>query len=96
MPRATLVRYRTRPDAADENTRLIEAVFAGLAAAAPPGVRYTAVRLPDGVSFVHLAQFDDDDAALTGLPAFAAFSAGVAERCDEGPVPLTVQVVGSY
>jgi hypothetical protein len=36
MVKTTMIRYRTRPDRADENQRAVEAVFAQLAAAAPP------------------------------------------------------------
>ena len=35
MTRAVVVRYRTRPDAADDNERLIKAVFEELAAVWP-------------------------------------------------------------
>ena len=57
----TVVRYRTKPDRADENQALIEKVFAELDAAAPPGLRYASFRLDDGVSFVHVAEVDTDD-----------------------------------
>src|SRR3954471_21728157 len=48
-----LVRYKTKPEAADLNQRLIEAVFQELHAKAPDGVQYLALRLGDG-SFVAL------------------------------------------
>jgi hypothetical protein len=37
---ATVVRYRVKPDRADENQRLIEAVFAELAEREPEGFTY--------------------------------------------------------
>ena len=52
MSRATVVRYTTRPESADENERLIRAVFAQLAEQRPAGLRYSSIRLEDGVSFL--------------------------------------------
>jgi len=53
MTRAVVVRYRTRPDAADDNEQLVKAVFAELAAAQPSGIRYSTVRV-DETTFVHV------------------------------------------
>jgi hypothetical protein len=53
--RATVVRYQTRPDQAEENQRLVEAVFADLEEREPVGFTYQVFRLEDGVSFVHVA-----------------------------------------
>jgi hypothetical protein len=33
---------------------------------------------------------------LTSSPAFAAFQAGVAERCGEGPIPADATVIGNF
>ncbi len=52
---ATVVRYTTRAGSADENEKLIKAVFAQLAEQLPKGLRYVAIRLDDGVSFIHVA-----------------------------------------
>ena len=84
----TVVRYRSKPDRADENQALIEQVFAELDTARPEGLRYASFRLADGVSFVHVAEVDTDDGTnpLTRTPAFAAFVRDVADRCDEAPV----------
>ena len=35
MSKNVIVRYRTRPDTADENARLVQAVYAALAEEAP-------------------------------------------------------------
>jgi len=96
MPVTRVVRYRTKPEHADENERLIRAVFAELADAAPEGLHYAAFRLDDGVSFVHLAVIDGDENPLTTSAAFAAFQAGIAERVVEGPAPADATAVGSY
>ncbi len=41
MSKTVVVRYTTHPEAAEENVRLIEGVFAALAELEPPGFRYT-------------------------------------------------------
>jgi hypothetical protein len=96
MNRATVVRYTTRPDAAEENDRLIRAVFDQLAAESPDGLRYISVRLDDGVSFVHVAVVDGDDNPLVTLPTFNAFVSAIGERCVEGPAPANGTVIGAY
>jgi hypothetical protein len=96
MSRATVVRYTTRADAADDNERLIRAVFDQLAAAHPDGLRYVSLRLEDGVSFVHVAIVDADENPLVTLPAFNAFVSDIGERCVEGPAPANGTVIGAY
>jgi hypothetical protein len=94
----TIVRYRTRPERADENQALIERVFTELQATAPAGLRYASFRLADGESFVHVA--DVDPAAggnpLTEAPAFAEFVREIADRCVEGPDAAAATLVGAY
>lgn len=92
--RKVVVRYRVQPVLADENARLIEAVFAELARTAPAGVAYTALRLADGVSFMHVATVTDG--RLNALPAFQAFTRDIAARCVEPPVTTEMTVVGAY
>src|SRR5690349_10686494 len=77
-----VVRYRTKPEYAEENQKLIENVFAQLAAMDATGFAYTSLRLDDGVSFVHIVVEDDGprSVSLTDLPAFREFQAGIAER----------------
>ena len=96
MSHAAVVRYTTRPDAADENEQLIKAVFAQLAEQQPKGLRYVAIRLDDGVSFVHVAVLEDEHNPLTGLSAFGEFVSAISERCTEGPAPANGTVVGAY
>jgi hypothetical protein len=95
---STVVRYKTKPDSADENQRLVEAVFAELADTAPAGLRYESYRLADGVTFVHVATIDTDDGSnpLTATPAFATFLQGIADRCSEPPVALDANRIGGY
>ena len=95
MTRAVVVRYRTRPDAADDNERLIQAVFEELAAAQPGGLRYSAFRVNE-TTFVHTAVFDSDANPLEEVSAFRAFTAGLPGRCEQPPAPEAGRLVGSY
>jgi hypothetical protein len=93
-----IVRYKTKPDRADENQALVERVFAELDANGPAGLRYASFRLADGVSFVHVASVETDDGTnpLNQTPAFAEFVREIADRCEEGPVASDATLVGSY
>ncbi len=89
-----LVRYRTKPERAEENQRLIEGVFAELRARSPDGVRYLALRLTDG-TFVHLVE-SDAASPLPSLPAFQAFQSGLKERQAEPAQFNDATIVGNY
>jgi hypothetical protein len=43
-----------------------------------------------------VAVFDSDENPLDALPAFQAFTAGIADRCTEPPAPAAGRLVGSY
>jgi len=96
MTTTKVIRYRTKLEHADENERLIRGVFAELAQEGPDGLRYATFRLDDGVSFVHVAVLDGEENPLESSPAFAAFQAGIAERCAEGPVPAGATAIGNF
>ena len=91
----TLVRYRTRPEAADANAKLVEDVFAELQAKAPEGLRYLSLRLENDV-FVHFVESIGDAAPLLQQDAFKAFQQGIRERCVEPPQPSGATIVGNY
>ena len=91
-----IVRYRTNPQDADENARLIRDVFTELAAEQPDGLRYASFRLDDGVSFVHVAVLDADHNPLSDSAAFAKFQSGIKDRCADGPAASDATVIGSY
>jgi hypothetical protein len=94
----TIVQYRTRPEQADENQGLVEAVFRDLAATAPDGLRYASFRLADGVSFVHVAEVTTADGTnpLTATPAFTEFVREIADRVEDGPHASGASLVGEY
>jgi hypothetical protein len=94
-----VVRYQAKPDVADENQRLIEAVFADLERLEPAGFTYKVFRLADGVSFVHVLiehEGVDNPGSLQEVPAFQAFSADIADRCEVPPLAMAATVVGGY
>ena len=93
-----MVSYTVKPECVTENERLAGAVYEALAQARPAGLRYATFRLADGVSFVHLVAHAEADGsnALTALPAFKAFAAGVKDRCATPPVRVELTQIGSY
>ncbi|MFC0624122.1 hypothetical protein [Kribbella deserti] len=91
-----VVRYQTKPDQADENQRLIENVFAELAAKRPEVLRYQCVRLEDGVTFVHVVHDAEGSEALTSLKAFQEFQRGLKDRLADEPERTSGHLVGSY
>jgi hypothetical protein len=96
MSRTSVIRYKTRPDAAEENARLVRAVYAALAEARPADLEYRTYQLEDGVSFVHIAQLPDTENPLGALPEFAEFQREISERCVEQPMPSGATLIGSY
>ena len=97
--KSTVVRYQAKPERADENQRLIEAVFADLDKREPNGFTYKVFRLADGVSFIHVMIEHDDvekPDSLQDVPAFQAFVADIADRCDVPPLAMGATVVGGY
>lgn len=96
MTLAKVIRYKTNPESADENERLIRDVFVELAEQKPQGLHYAAFRLDDGVSFLHVAVIDGETNPLSASAAFAKFQSGIQDRCVEGPTPADAAIVGSY
>ena len=93
-----MVSYTLKPDCVSENERLARAVYDALAVAKPAGLRYATFRKEDGVSFVHIVAHEETQGgnALTALPAFRAFAAGVKDRCVAPPVRVELTGIGSY
>jgi hypothetical protein len=96
MSRTVVARYETRADAAEDNQRLAEEVFAQLDRDDPDGLRYMTLRLADGVSFVHVAVIEGEDDPLSEPPAFAKFQKGIRDRVVRPPEPARATLIGSY
>jgi hypothetical protein len=95
----TVTQYQVKPERAEENQRLIEAVFAELDRSEPEGFTVKVFRLEDGVRFVHVViEHDDVDHpdSLQAMPVFQAFVANIGDRCDVPPAISGATVVGGF
>ena len=92
-----VVRYKTKPEKAEENAHLIEKVFEELRVKSPDSVRYLALRLGDGTC-LHFVAVDTKDGVspISGLDAFQRFQSGIKERCVEPPQSSEATIVGNY
>jgi hypothetical protein len=90
----TMVSYKVKPDQAAVNEELLRDVFDELRELDPPGVRYEAFVLDDGVSFVHLVEYDGDN-PIPELATFKRYTAEVRERCEAPPVVSQPREIGS-
>ena len=99
MQKRLVTRYAMRSaEAADENQRRVEAVFAELAATAPDNVSYIVLRLADD-SFVHVSfhnHGEDEVNPITSTAAFAHFQEDHADRRDGAVDQQTATLVGAY
>ena len=94
---SSMVRYKVRPDRADENVALVKAVYERLDRERPEGLHYATFRLPDGVSFMHVVVDSDQPGRILGeLASFKAFQKDIEGRCEEPPVATEITLVGSY
>jgi hypothetical protein len=93
-----VVRYKVKAERLEEHEDLIRKVFAELATVRPAGLAYHALKLEDGLSFVHVATVSTADGQnpLTALPAFQAFAANIADRCQETAVNSPATAIGAY
>src|SRR5439155_1434988 len=81
MPQV-MVRYKVKPERVTENEQLVRAVYEELATASPDGLQYATFKLPDGLTFVHIAQHAADNPLRT-VAAFQRFQEEIRDRCDE-------------
>ncbi len=94
---SSMIRYKVRPDRAQENEALVRAVYEQLNRERPGALHYATFKMPDGVSFMHLVfETDQPGRILNEVPAFQAFVMDIASRCDEPPIATEISVVGSY
>jgi hypothetical protein len=98
MIKRMMVRYKVKADRIAENEGYITNVFEQLKREQPPGLRYASFKLGDGVSFIHIVELEAADGSnpLRELSAFKAFTADILDRCEEPPVSVELQEVGSY
>ena len=96
MADTVVIRYEMKPETADENQKLIEQVFAELAETTPDGLRYTGLRLDDGVTFIHIVVTEGGVNPLAESAAFGAFQERFAERVGMKPVRAGATVIGAY
>jgi hypothetical protein len=89
---AMIIQYRTRPEAAAENRRLVEAVLRD--AAKVGGIQYAAFAHEDEATFVHIVAQNAGE-KLEQLPSFAEFQLDLESRVVPGSRSLTrVDVLG--
>ena len=93
-----LVRYKVKADKANENEQYIQKVFEELKQNGPNGLRYASFKQDDGVSFVHIASIETEDGTnpLGETPAFQKFQEQIRDRCEELPVAVDLNEIGSY
>jgi hypothetical protein len=62
------------------------------------GIRRVSIKKADDVSFVHIASIETEDGSnpLDGSQSFRAFQEGIRDRCEEPPVAVELQEIGSY
>jgi hypothetical protein len=96
MTNIRVVRYTTTPETVAENTRRVANVFAALDEAAPEGLRYGTLLLPDENTFIHVVLTPGEESPLPGLSAFAEFQRDLNSRVVARPRPATATVVGNF
>jgi hypothetical protein len=94
--RQVIVRYKVKPEKADENVSLVKAVYAELKEKNPEGLRYATFVADDGVTFFHVASITAEQSPLGQIDAFKEFQANIKDRCDEPPAPVNISEVGSF
>ena len=99
MEKRLVTRYAMRSaEAANENQRRVEGVFAELAETKPDNVSYLVLRLADD-SFVHVSfhnHLDNEVNPIASTAAFAHFQQDHAERREGGLDQQTATLVGAY
>ncbi len=75
MMKIVRVIYQVRPEYVAENKQNIERVMSDLKALGNPNTKYASYLEEDGVTFMHFAQYPDEDTAklLNDLPSFMHF-----------------------
>lgn len=91
------VRFRTTPQQITAVTEQIEVLFAALRAAAPRGVRYTALHETEDPVFTLILELPDGaENPLPSIPAAAAFRSRLPGWTDDDVAPRLCTVLGRY
>jgi hypothetical protein len=92
-----VIQYKVKPEQAERNVELLRAVYEELERTQPGGLRHAVLRLADGVTFIHIAEDDEDGGpGIFGLESFQRFEDGIKDRCDVPPAVQESSEVGSF
>jgi hypothetical protein len=92
-----MARTRIKEEYADEVEQGVTRAFAAIQRAAPEGVRYFSLRLPDKVTYVILLELaDPGDNPLSKVPEFVEFQKQLKDWVAEPGAREELTVVGAY
>ena len=94
-PVTKVIRYRTKPEHADENDALVRGRLRRAGRARTPGTALRHVPSRRRRELPPSGRLDGEVNPLTTSAAFAAFQAGIADRVAEGPDPADATAIGS-
>ena len=92
-----LIEYRVPDEKVAEQEAAVRVFIAAVKASNDSGYRYASYKRPDGVSFVHHAWMEDENAQkrFQALPEFKGFADGLKSRAEEGPTVSRLDLVAS-
>jgi hypothetical protein len=92
-----MAQTRIKAESVTDVQTAVKKMLAAINAAQPEGIRYASCLLPDGETFVALAQVDDGvENPLLGLPEFRELQEVVEGSRAEPPRVQPLRVIGSY
>jgi len=92
-----MIRFHTSRDQRVAVIEQIEALFAGVHAAAPQQMQYIALQENDEPAFTLILELPDGvENPLPSIPAAAAFRSWLPTHPDDHPAPRPCTVVGRY
>ena len=95
---AKLARYRIKSDKQDEIVTLLEEFVKTIKEHEPNTLRYVAYRLEDGVSFVHIMYFKDEEAEQHHQESsyWKKFTELLHPNCEEEPQFVSIAPVPAH
>ncbi|CAO5162203.1 ABM domain-containing protein [Frankia sp. AiPs1] len=86
-----------KADKAAEVEAAVKSLFVALEEARPEGIRYTSLRLADGVTYEVLLQIEEGvENPLPKVPEFLRFQENLKGWLAEPPTPEQATVIGDY